>query len=390
MRNQLLLVIAGVLLLSIGQPTSGQQRVEDPILAVERGLSDGSSSSPTTFWTLTERMAHHGVPGVSIAVIHDFQVAWEKGYGVRDAVAGGSVDETTLFQAASISKSFTAAVALSLVEDGILSLDGDVNERLRSWQVPENDLTKEEKVTLRRLLSHSAGLSVSGFRGYAPGEPVPTILEILDGVAPANSDPVRVIYVPGTETRYSGGGYSVVQQLIEDVTGENFPEAAARIVFQKTGMLHSSFVKPMPGELASLTTSAHTREGEPLPGHVFAKGGSGCCGLWTTAGDLARFAASIQRANRGDKGEFLEPETVGTMLTPTNSRGVGLGVMLEQRGAAVYFNHSGGNPPGFTCYLVAHAEEGYGAVVMTNSNNGASLVREIIQAIASVYNWEGE
>jgi len=362
-------------------PLVAQQPGNDRIAAVENGLS-GS-------FTLEERMTHHGVPGVSIAVIENFELEWSKGYGVRDAVMGGTVDETTLFQAASISKSFTAAVALALVEDGILSLDRDVNEQLTSWRVPENSLTREEKVTLRRLLSHSAGLTVSGFRGYAPDEPPPTILQILDGMEPANSEPVRVFFVPGSDTQYSGGGYTVVQQLTEDVTGRRFPELAQDIVFRSVGMQHSSFAKPLPGEFAALTTSAHSRQGHPLPGHIFAQGGSGCCGLWTTAGDLARFAASIQRAARGDTTEFLAPETVEIMLSPTNSNRVGLGVMFEQRGQATYFSHSGGNPPGFSCYLVAHVEDGYGAAVMTNSNNGASLYREVIQAIARVYEWEG-
>jgi len=366
-----------------------QHSVDARMTVVENGLSGTNAPTGRASHTLEERMSHHGVPGVSIAVIEYFEVLWEKGYGVRDARRGGGVDETTLFQAASISKSLTAAVALALVDAGILSLDRDINDQLTSWRVPDNALTIEEKVTLHRLLSHSAGLTVSGFRGYAPDEPTPTIPQILDGIEPANSDPVRVAYVPGSDTRYSGGGYTVVQQLIEDVTNEHFPELAKEVIFESTGMAQSSFAKPLPVDLADLTTSAHTRQGQPLPAHIFAQGGSGCCGLWTTAGDLARFAASIQRAARGDTTEFLTPETAKTMLAPTNSRRVGLGVMLEQHGAATYFSHSGGNPPGFTCYLVAHVEDGYGAAVMTNSNNGTALYREIIQAVARVYEWEG-
>ncbi len=388
MKNRLFAVVI-LLLVSAAQPLVAQQSVAARIRAVENGLVAADSSSGSRSWMLVERMAHYNVPGVSIAVIQDFAVAWSKGYGVRDAETGGVVTDTTLFQAASISKSVTAAVALRLVDDDVLRLDRDVNQQLASWSVPENELTKVEKVTLRRLLSHSAGLTVSGFRGYAPGEAVPTILQILDGSEPANSDPVRVDYVPGSNTRYSGGGYTVLQLLIEDVTGEPFPALAEEIVFMNAGMLHSSFRKPLPHALAALTTSAHTSEGQPRQGHSFARGGSGCCGLWTTARDLARFAASVQRAAHGDTGGFLSPESAVAMLTPTNSDRVGLGFMLEQRGDATYFSHSGGNPPGFTCYLVAHRDAGYGAAVMTNSGNGGELYREIVGAIARVYDWQG-
>jgi len=381
--------IAVLSLVSAAEPLGAQQSVAARIRAVEHGLVAADAPSGSRSWTLVERMAHYNVPGVSIAVIDHFELSWSKGYGVRDTETGEAVTDTTLFQAASISKSVMAALALNLVDSGVLQLDRDVNQQLASWRVPENGLTRVEKVTLRRLLSHSAGLTVSGFRGYAPGEAVPTILEILDGREPANSDPVRVDYVPGSNTRYSGGGYTVVQLLIEDVTGKPFPELAAEIVFANAGMLHSSFRKPLPEALAPLTTSAHTREGEPRPGHSFAQGGSGCCGLWTTAQDLARFAASVQRAARGDRGGFLSPAATVAMLTPTNSDRVGLGFMLERRGDATYFSHSGGNPPGFTCYLVAHRDAGYGAAVMTNSSNGAELYREIVSAIARVYDWEG-
>lgn len=118
----------------------------------------------------------------------------------------------TLFQVGSIAKVVVAVAALKCVERGLLELNGDVNQSLVSWHVPVNEFTARERVTLWGLLSHSAGVTVHGFRGYALGEEVPNLQQILDGEWPANSPPIRVDTVPGTKRRYSGGGYMIVQQ----------------------------------------------------------------------------------------------------------------------------------------------------------------------------------
>ena len=179
--------------------------------------------------TLVDRMEHYKVPGVSIAVINDDEIEWAKGYGILEVGSNKSVTPDTLFQAASIGKSLTAAATMHFIETGKLNLDENVNDKLSSWKVPENTFTKQEKVTLRRLLSHSAGMTVSGFRGYAKGEKIPTLLQILDGKPPANNKPIRVDNTPGKEFRYSGGGFQFVQQLLEDVITEPFS-----IIMQKS------------------------------------------------------------------------------------------------------------------------------------------------------------
>jgi CubicO group peptidase (beta-lactamase class C family) len=233
-------------------------QADDPgsvrIQRVENGLTPKDWVQGGPVWTLAERMGHYGVPGVSVAVIHDFEVAWAKGYGVCDAEKGGAVTPQTLFQAASISKPFAALAALQLVQAGVLDLDEDVNRKLTTWKVPENQFTVEEKVTLRRVITHTAGLTVSGFRGYAPGEPVPDIRPVVEGEEPANSAPVRVDAVPGTRFRYSGGGYTVLQLLIEDVTGRPLPDLVQEKVMAPAGMAHSSFRKPLSPELDRLTS----------------------------------------------------------------------------------------------------------------------------------------
>ena len=215
---------------------SGQSSLGDRISRVEGGLAPELQIGASPTWTLKDRLAHHKVPGLSIAVINGGKVEWSKQYGVRDTKTGEPVGATTLFQVASITKPVTATVALKLVEKGVLDLDRDVNGHLKSWKVPENELTREQKVTLRRLLSHSAGLTVSGFRGYAAGEPVPSILQVLDGTPPANSAPIRVDKTPGSGFRYSGGGYTVLQLLIEDVTGRSLADLTEEMVLKPAGM----------------------------------------------------------------------------------------------------------------------------------------------------------
>ncbi len=354
---------------------------------VEHGLVPAILIEDGPHWSLEERMAYYQVPGVSIAVVEDFELAWFKGYGVRAANRTEPVTPETLFQAASISKPVAAAAALQLVQSGALDLDTDVNRYLKSWKVPENEFTVDEKVTLRRLLSHSAGLTVRGFQGYPAGEPVPDILQVLDGREPANSDPVRVDQVPGSGYRYSGGGYTVLQLLLEEVSGRPLPDLVADTILEPAGMRHSSFRKPLPPELEQLTASGHDPEGTPFPGHTFLAGGSTCCGLWTTPADLARFALAIAAAANGSEGAILDQDLARAMITPAVDGRMGFGFQIMTRGGVTYFDHGGGNP-GFACYLMLQPDEGYGAAIMTNSDTGHQMMGEILASIAREYTWE--
>src|SRR6266704_996806 len=207
-------------------------------------------------------------------------MAWAKGYGVAEP--GGKVPVTTrtLFQAGSISKPVAAAAMLALVEQGKLSLDEDVNMKLKSWKVPENEFTKEQKVTLRRLASHTAGLTVHGFPGYDVDEKVPTLVQIFNGEKPANTDAIRVDFVPGTEERYSGGGVTIEQQLMMDVSGKQFPVLMKETVLDKIGMSDSSYEQPLPPARAAMTAGGVYADGKPVHGkwHVYPE--MAAAGMW--------------------------------------------------------------------------------------------------------------
>jgi CubicO group peptidase (beta-lactamase class C family) len=357
------------------------------IAAVEAGLLpavllDGARDR----MALIDRLAHYRVPGLSVAVLEGGQVAWAQGYGLADAATGRPVDRFTRFQAASISKFVTTVAALRLVERGLLALDEPVNARLRSWRLPENDLTAAQPITLRLLVSHRAGTSVSGYgAGYPRTTPLPTLLQVLDGLPPAHTEPVRVVRTPDQHFEYSSGGFAILQQLIGDVTGVPFADVMHEMVLDPLGMTESTFDQQRP-DLDSVAASGHRLDGQPVPGgwHLFPEQASGS--LWTTPTDLLRFAFGIQAAAKGETGAILGQDTVREMLTPQGGGPTGLGLFLDGDGPARRFSHPGNNT-GYHAILTAYVERGQGAAVMVNSDNGWLLQYEVVRAIADVYGW---
>lgn len=373
-----------------GSPEAGgPTRVDntDPhITAVETSLSAPvriRGRDPERF-SIQERMEHYRVPGASVAVIEGGAVAWAKGYGVKDTESGEPVTPETLFQAASISKPVTAVAALRLVEEGRLDLDAPANRYLTSWQIPDNEFTARQPVTVRHLLTHTGGLTVHGFPGYAVTDPTPTTAQVLDGSGPANTDPIRVDTLPGSLWRYSGGGYTVLQLLLEDVTGEPFPELMRRLVLDPVGMPISSYAQPLPPGRASYAATGHLSDGTPVEGkwHVYPE--MAAAGLWTNPTELARLALELQAAWKGETDRVLSPEMTRAMLTPGPGRwGLGFGIQEE---GDTRFVHGGSNH-GFKAQFEAFVEGARGVVVMTNGDRGSQLAQEIVRAVAEVYEW---
>jgi CubicO group peptidase (beta-lactamase class C family) len=367
-------------------PTAWAGQRDDRIARVESGLTPPVvvKGQPKPSGSLLDRMKHYHVPGVSVAVIDDFNVHWAKGYGALEVGKSDPVTSETVFQAASVSKPVSVMSALHLVDKGLLELDEDVNRKLKSWKVPENEFTAKEKVTLRRLASHSAGTTVPGFEGYRRGQSLPTLVQILDGRPPANSPPVRVDVVPGTISRYSGGGTLIVQQLLEDVVGEPFPKIMDRVVLEPIGMTNSTF-EYLTGEAVLQAAKGHDFEGARRPGGFRVYAELAAASLWTTPTDLAEFAIEIMRARRGESNRVLSAASAREMLT-VQKEPFGLGFAVVGEEDAPEFTHGGANT-GYKCELIALPEQGQGAVVMTNGDHGLNLIREIIGGIAVVYDW---
>lgn len=347
---------------------------------------------------IVDRMHALCVPAASVAIFEAGEVTEHRAFGVRTAGEASPVTPETRFQACSISKPVAALAMLRLAEWGHLDLDADVNDTLVGWRVPQNGAW-QPRVTLRHLVSHSAGLTTHGFPGYSRRDTVPTLVQVLSGVSPANTEGVRVDIVPGVQFRYSGGGTTVMQLLLEQVTSTPVSDLLLELVLDPLGMRHSGYEQPLPEDLHEVAATAHHRDGRPVTGgwHVYPE--QCAAGLWTTPTDLARFALGIQRAIAGEPGALISAGLANKMLTPQSPplstaerigglNAVGLGLFVRHvEGYTSYFGHSGGNE-GFRCHLLAHRDRGFGACVMTNSDSGGPLLVDVFDAVAANRGWD--
>jgi len=339
---------------------------------------------PIHYDQLASQMQALHVPAISVALIHDGKIQWARGFGV-ERPGGPRVTPDTLFEAGSISKPLTALEVLHLVQEGKLRLNSDVNRYLRTWKVPSNAFTQSAPVTLRELLSHTAGVTVHGFPGYAAGQPIPSLVDVLDGAPPANSPPIRVDMVPGKTWRYSGGGYVIVEQLLEDVTGEPFATLMHDQVLRPLGMSRSTYDQPLPSRLLGQVAIPYHADGSPVAGgpHVYPE--QSAAGLWTTPSDLAHFALGVVEDLAGRGSRVVSAATVRTMLTPVLDN-YGLGLAVGGATNRKFFTH-GGVDEGYQSVLVAYDDGRDGAVIMTNSDRGGFLGNQILRTLAYTYHW---
>lgn len=326
--------------------------------------------------------------GLSLAIIDGGGLVRTQGYGTTSEDGNSLVTPETLFQAGSVSKPIAAMGALWLVQQGALSLDDDVNAKLTSWKIPDNQFTAQRKVTLRQLLSHTSGMNVHGFSpGYGQDEPMPTLWQVLDGEAPARTKPIRVESVPGTQWRYSGGGYTVMQQLVIDVTKEPFPQFLRVNVLNKLNMRHSTYEQRLPAELAKTAAKGYGPDGAEITGGWRVFPTLAASGFWTTPSDLARFAIEVQDSLADRSNKVLSQSMTRQMLSAQMNND-GLGLFLAGQGPNRRFWHSGRHD-GFDTMLVAYARTGQGAVIMINTNDSTGAIQKILRAIARQYHWLG-
>ncbi len=338
------------------------------------------------YYNIYDRMKHYNVPGVSIALINDEKIEWAKGYGYFSNDSIYKIDTNTLFQAASISKPVTAFAALQLIEKGQLDLDGDINNFLKSWQIPGNRFTQQQNVTTRMILSHSSGLTVHGFdEVYNTHEKMPTVIEILEGKPPIKSKPVIVDTLPGSVWRYSGGGYTVIQLAVMDITNDDFADYLNKNILSQIGMKNSTFEVPLPEKYWSNASFGNDPNGNVIKNKWNNYPQLAAAGLWTNPSDLARFAIEIQNSYLGKSNKIISQKMTREMLTK-NMGSWGLGFNIDGQSDSLSFSHGGSNE-GFNCNMFAFASMGKGIVVMTNSDNGEQLINEILRSAAIVYDW---
>jgi len=356
------------------------------IREVETHLSGWVQSQHDHTWTLAERMVHYHLKGVSIAVINDYKIEWAKGYGWADSSEGRPVTTATLFQAASISKSLNGEGVLKLAQDGKLDLYTDVNRYLKHWKLTYNSLTKGKKITMAHLLSHTAGLSVHGFPGYDIKDSIPSIEQILDGRRPANSPRVYSMFEPGLRSQYSGGGITLSQLVVMNITGLPYDRYMRDSILQPLGMTASFYTQPPGPGKRTLLATGYKNNGAAIHGRYHIYPEQAAAGLWTNPTDLCRYIIATQLSLEGKPG-VLSPAMTRIRLTPYIDSSAALGVFIQQRGPEKYFSHGGANE-GFRSQYFGSLHGGRGVVVMVNSDNGA-IMDEIINSVATVYKWEG-
>ncbi|WP_051890134.1 serine hydrolase [Chryseobacterium vrystaatense] len=376
-------LIIGMTYMPVSAQTKEQLKKE--ISKVEAGLMPVVRFQGEPLWTLESRMKHYNVPGVSIAVIKNSKVIWSKTYGFADVESKTPVNAQTLFQAASMSKPVSSYAALTEVEAGKINPDADVNSYLKSWKVPDNEFTKEKKVTLKNIVSHTAGFTVSGFPGYEKGKPIPTLIQVLKGQSPSNTGAVVVDKTPGTPFRYAGGGYCVLQQMLIDIEGKDFTSIMNEKVLQPLNMKHSTFSQPLPEAMAQYEASAYTETGQKVPGKSHTYPEQAAAGLWTTAEDLSKFVIDVQNTLSGKSSTVISQKTAEQFTTSLIDPFMGLGIFLENRSGHMYFNHGGWNE-GFSSRFIASKTSGDGIVVLTNTNK-PDFVEELVRSVAEVYHW---
>jgi CubicO group peptidase (beta-lactamase class C family) len=358
---------------------------------VERGLLPAVTVVGEELrYSIDQRMAELEIPAISIAVFDNYELQWAKAYGLADVEGNALATTETTFLAGSISKSVNALAALLAVADGSLSLDAPINDALTSWKLPDNELTSAKPVTLRMLLSHTAGLNVHGFPGYGADMQAPTLHQILDGVPPANTPAIRVVEAPGIRYRYSGGGTMISQLALIERSKQPYAELLAARVLEPLGMERSSFDQQLTPERLRHAAVGYGGDGRAIAGKRNAYPEMAAAGLWTTPTDLATFFLEIARARaeRPSRVPRAVAEQMTTEVIESSGEGIGLGVFLHQRNGVPFFGHSGADA-GFQANALVSLDGGYGVVIMSNSENGFLIVPEIERALFAAYEWPG-
>ncbi len=320
-------------------------------------------------------MSEYFVPGAAVAVIQKGEIVYKRGFGYSDLSKKKQVNTSTAFNIGSISKTVTAWGVMRLVQEGKLSLDEPVEKYLKRWHLPDTEFDAAG-VTIRRLLSHNAGLPSRYYPGWGLDDELPTLEELLSGIK-TRSGAVSLVAEPGTKHKYSNSGYALLQLLIEEVTGQRFEDYMRDQIFTPLGMPKSSFT--LTPEILSASSVGYDRWGQPTPSLRFTA--MAAAGLYTTIDDIGQFAiAAMKGQNKKVTGRgILAPDTMREMLTPSSTESsYGLGYTVDKLSNGMISNGHRGANKGWHAYLILVPETGDGIVVITNGTNGSYVDSEIV------------
>ena len=350
---------------------AGRQAIEMHIVPKVTILGDEASS-------VLDQLAAYEVPAVSIAVVRHGEIAWAQAYGT-------DVDPASQFQAASLAKAVAAAGILALARERGFDIDADLTGELGAFDLAAVN-PQARPVSLRMLLSHTAGATVRGFLGYPLGTPLPDTLGIVTGSERANTPPVRIAFDPETPWRYSGGGYQIAQLWAEQASGEDFAALMQRLVLDPVGMNSSSFALNWPDSAAEGGIArAHGWNGEPIEGGWFLYPEQAAANLWSTPSDYARFLVALMAAADGAQDAGIDPE-IARLMTTAVSDGYGLGLATSIHLGERRWAHSGSSE-GYRSNQFALPDRGDAIVVMTNGKNAHHLIPDINRTAEIAYSW---
>jgi CubicO group peptidase (beta-lactamase class C family) len=375
------LIIVTLLIFSLLLSTCEKEDIKPPVVPLSCIKVQPFSDSVMQDW-----LDYYNIPGLCVAVIEYDTIDWVKGYGVLDSKNGGSIDEKTIFQAASISKPIAATITMNTCLKYDLVINEDINTYIKSWKIEENSFNRSVKTTISQILSHTGGINVSGFAGYDKNSEVPGLLEILNGNGLANNLPVKVEYTPASRYQYSGGGYQILQLLIEEKHNKKFGQVANEILFDPLNMNSSTYINP--SDLNN-TASGHSSNGKVVNEKWKVYPELCAAGLWTNVIDLSKFMIDFQKTNRGISNVVFTKDLTTSMLSPKidiqdTKKSMGLGFVLDNDGSSDYFEHSGDNH-GYKCYMMGYNDKPFGIIIMTNSANGNKIYKDVIDALFEVY-----
>ena len=339
-------------------------------------------------YNIVDRMKFYKVPSVSISVINNGKIEWTRTYGFADVASERKPNVHTLYQVASISKSVNSYGIMRLVQQEKLSLTQDIRSYLKTWPFPENELSQGKRITLKNLLSHSAGLSVHGFMGYSISDTIPTINQILNGERPANNNPVCPMYVPGEHFEYSGGGSMVIMKILEDNISRNYDSIMLALVLMPLRMTNSTFSQPLSSRYKNYAYG-YDKDMNVLKENYYIYPELAAGGLWSTSADIAKFVVAVQKNLEGDPKALVDKPLAEEMLTPVLDN-YALGFGIVEKGGEKYFWHEG-ESYGYNSIYYGSFTTGKGAVILTNAfpSNGHPFIQELLNSVATVYDWKG-
>jgi CubicO group peptidase (beta-lactamase class C family) len=359
------------------------------ISGVENGLLPQIQLQDSAFirYSIEDRLKFYNIPSVSIAIINNGHLEWAKAYGYASISDDKKADTSTLYQAASLSKSINAVAIMRLIQERKLSLDEDIRHYLKTWAIPENEFTINSKITLRQLLSHTAGINVRGFQGYKNTESIPSINAILEGSPPANNEPIKAVSWAGAQVNYSGGGVMITQKILEDHIDPDYSRLIRKEILTPLKMRTSYYEQPLSTFREQSAASGHNSRKIAIDGKYYVYPELAPAGLWTTPSDFSKYIIALQKSLAGKNSNFLNKLNAETMVTPPkDSSNSALGVFALTVGSEKYFAHNGRNV-GFQSVYYGSFTSGRGIVVMVNSDN-AGIIPEIVNSVAVAYNWK--